>query len=135
MVGATRAWKIFSFGEDAFPNVYPPYQQENPWSTMSVIVRAHSGDPASLIPAIRPELAEVDRGQPIHSFKLLEQSVAEVSSDRHFSTTLLAAFAALAVLLAAVGTHTSLTCALAVGLAASEPDSTVTPAKTPITTF
>jgi putative ABC transport system permease protein len=105
VVGATRAWKIFSFGEDAFPNVYLPYQQERPGSTMSVIVRAHPDDPTSLIPAIRSELAEIDRDQPIHSFKLLEQSVAEVSSDRYFSTTLLAAFAALAVLLAAVGIY------------------------------
>ncbi len=59
----------------------------------------------SLIPAIRSELAAIDKDQPIHSFKPLEQSVDELSADRRFSTLLLAAFAALAAVLAAVGIY------------------------------
>jgi putative ABC transport system permease protein len=105
VVGATRAWKLYSFDSDEeFPRVYLPYQQEN-WSSMSLIVRSQSGDTASLIPVIRRELAQIDKDQPIHSFKLLERSVAELSDDRRFSTTLLSAFAALAALLSAVGIY------------------------------
>jgi putative ABC transport system permease protein len=69
------------------------------------MVRAQSGDPAKLIPAIRQGLAAIDKDQPIHSFKLLEDSVTELSTDRRFSTQLLAAFAALAALLAALGIY------------------------------
>lgn len=111
IVGATRAWRPYSFGRDeAFPRVYLPYQQfscnqqENCWS-LSLMVRAPSGDPISLIPAIRRELAAIDKDQPIHSFKLLEQSVSDLSADRRFSVLLLAAFATLATLLAAVGIY------------------------------
>ncbi len=111
IVGATKNWRPYSFGRDEdFPRVYLPYQQfscdgqKTCWS-MSLIVRSQSGDPMSLLPAIRRELAAVDKNQPIHSFKLLEQSVSELSADRRFSTLLLAAFAALAVLLAVVGIY------------------------------
>ena len=106
VVGATRAWKQFSNGvEETFPRFYVPFQQQRPWSTMALIVRAQSGDPTDLTPAIRRELAAIDRDQPIHSFMSLEQSVAELGSDRRFSTTLLTAFAALAAMLGAVGIY------------------------------
>ena len=72
---------------------------------MAVIVRAQSNDPMSLIPAIRRELAAIDKDQPIYAFKPLSQSVAEISVDRRFSTLLLAAFAALAAMLAGVGIY------------------------------
>lgn len=111
VVGATRAWKRYSFGSnEAFPHVYVPYQQftcdeqVNCWS-MSLMLRAQSGGASSFIPAIRRELALIDKDQPIHSFKLLEQSVTELNADRRFSAVLLAAFAALAALLAAVGIY------------------------------
>jgi putative ABC transport system permease protein len=106
VVGATRAWKPYSLGSDeVFPHVYMPFQQDEPWSTIALMVRAQSGDPAKLIPAIRQGLAAIDKDQPIHSFKLLEDSVTELSTDRRFSTQLLAAFAALAALLAALGIY------------------------------
>ncbi len=105
VVGATKAWRTYSFGADeVFPRVYLPYQQENWWS-MAMVVRAQSGDPTSLIPALRREVAAINPDQPIHSFKLLELSVRELSVDRRFSTSLLAAFAALAAVLAAVGIY------------------------------
>jgi putative ABC transport system permease protein len=106
VVGATMGWKPYSMGRDeAFPRVYLPYQQESPWSTMALMVRAKSGDPANLIPLIRRELAAIDKDQPIHSFLLLDQSVEELGVDRRFSTSLLTAFAALATLLAALGIY------------------------------
>jgi putative ABC transport system permease protein len=105
VVAATRAWKPFTAGDVAAPRVYLPYQQEGPWPTMALIVRAQSGDPANLIPAIRSELAAIDKDLPIHSFKPLEKSVDELSADRRFSTMLLAAFAAVAALLATVGVY------------------------------
>jgi putative ABC transport system permease protein len=104
VVAATRAWKRFTAGDVAAPRVYLPFQQEN-WGTMALIVRAQSGEPTSLIPAIRRELAAIDKDQPIHSFKPLEESFTELSEDERFSTLLLTAFAGLAVLLAAVGIY------------------------------
>jgi putative ABC transport system permease protein len=105
VVGATKAWRTYSFGKDeAFPRVYLPYQQENWWS-MALVVRAQGGDPTKLVPALRRELAAIDKDQPIHSFKLLERSVEELNADRGFSASLMAAFALLAAVLAAVGIY------------------------------
>jgi putative ABC transport system permease protein len=102
VVGATK----FSSGlrEEPFPNIYLPYQQDN-WWAMTLVVRAHAGDPANLIPSLRRELAAINPNLPLHSFKLLEDSVAEgIASDR-FYAFLLAAFATLAALLSAIGIY------------------------------
>ncbi|MEW6206900.1 MAG: ABC transporter permease [Acidobacteriota bacterium] len=105
VAGATKAWRTYSFGKDeVFPRVYLPYQQENWWS-MALVVRAQRGDPTTLVPAIRREVAAINKDQPIHSFKLLEASVAELNVDRRFSASLMTAFALLAVLLASVGIY------------------------------
>jgi len=104
IVGATRAWKRFTAGDVDAARVYIPYQQEN-WGTMALIVKAQAGDPTKLIPAIRSELAAIDKDQPIHSFTLLEESVNELSADQRFSTLLMAAFAVIAAVLAAVGIY------------------------------
>ncbi len=105
IVGATRAWKRFSLGlDEEVPHVYVPYGQEH-WGTMALMVRAPSGAPLKLIPAIRQELAAIDKDQPIHSFKLLEDSVAELGTEQRFSTLQLTAFALLAAMLAGLGIY------------------------------
>jgi putative ABC transport system permease protein len=101
VVGATRRYNL---AEEPFPRVFMPYQQEN-WGSMTLVVRAASGDPAALAPVVRRELAAIDKDQPIHSFKPMEESVAGWVTPQRFVTTLLGAFAALAALLAAVGIY------------------------------
>jgi putative ABC transport system permease protein len=104
VVGVVGATRRFNLGEEPFPRFFLPYRQENWWS-MTLVVRAQSGDPAALAPAVRRELAAIDKDQPIHSFKLLEESVAGWVTPQRFTTTLLTGFAALAALLAAVGIY------------------------------
>jgi putative ABC transport system permease protein len=104
IVGVVGATKLESLSEELFPHIYLPYSQDNWWS-MKLYVRAQADDPMSLVPALRRELAAIDPTLPIHSFKLLEETVAEWSAQDRFSTYLLAAFAALAALLAAIGIY------------------------------
>jgi putative ABC transport system permease protein len=104
IVGVVGATRRFNLAQEPMPRTYMPYQQEN-WGSMTLVVRAQSGDPAALAPAVRRELAAIDKDQPIHSFKLMEESVAGWVTPQRFVTTLLAAFAALAALLAAVGIY------------------------------
>jgi len=47
----------------------------------------------------------MDKNQPIHSFKTLEATVSELVAPQRFTTVLLAGFAALAALLAAIGIY------------------------------
>ena len=84
--------------------MYFSYLQENWWS-MSLVVRAQSGDPMKLAAPIRAELAAIDKYQPIHSFKPLEATVSELVAPQRFTTMLLAGFAALAAGLAAIGIY------------------------------
>jgi putative ABC transport system permease protein len=104
IVGVVGGAKNYSLSEKTFPHIYLPYQQDNWWS-MELIVRAQAGDPTNLIPGLRRELAAINPALPIHSFKLLEDSVAEWSASERFYTYLLAAFAALAALLSAIGIY------------------------------
>ncbi|MGH9854499.1 MAG: FtsX-like permease family protein, partial [Blastocatellia bacterium] len=104
IVGVVGATKFYSLSGESFPHIYLPYQQDN-WWQMTLVVRAQAGDPTTLIPALRRELAAINPSLPIHSFKLLEESVAEWSASERFSTYLLATFAALAALLAAIGIY------------------------------
>ena len=50
-------------------------------------------------------LAAIDKDQPIHSFKPLEATVSELVAPQRFTTLLLAGFASLAALLAAIGIY------------------------------
>jgi len=104
IVGVVGGAKYFTLSREPFPHMYFSYLQEN-WGSMSVVVRAHSGDPMRLAAPIRAELAAIDKDQPIHSFKALEATVSDMVTPQRFTTLLLAGFAVLAALLAAVGLY------------------------------
>jgi putative ABC transport system permease protein len=84
--------------------MYFSYLQENWWS-MTLVVRAQSGEPMKLAAPIRGALTAIDKNQPIHSFKPLEAEVSKLVAPQRFTTMLLATFAALAALLAAIGIY------------------------------
>jgi putative ABC transport system permease protein len=101
VVGGARYWGL---NGDPAPHIYVSYLQEN-WRSMSLKVRVKSGDPTSLIGPIRSELATIDRNQPIHSFKPLVATVADLVAPQRFTTLLLAGFAGLSALLSALGIY------------------------------
>ncbi len=104
IVGVVGGAKYCSLSEGAAPQIYLSYLQVN-WGSMSLVVRSQSGDPLRFTGPIRSELAAIDKNQPIHSFKTLEATVSELVAPQRFTTVLLAGFAALAALLAAVGIY------------------------------
>ena len=104
IVGVVGGAKYWSLNNEPAPQVYLSYLQVN-WGSMSLVVRTQSRDPIRLTGPIRAELAAIDKNQPIHSFKTLEATVSELVAPQRFTTVLLASFAALAALLAAVGIY------------------------------
>jgi predicted permease len=101
VVGGARYWTV---SREPLPHMYFSYLQEN-WGSMSLMVRAQSGDPMRLSAPIRSEVAAIDKFQPIHSFKSMESTVSELVAPQRFTTFVLSAFAVMAAGLAAIGIY------------------------------
>jgi len=71
---------------------------------LSLVVRADK-NPVGLVPAIRRRLAEIDPLQPVSDIATLETIVGRSVATRRVFMTLLVGFAAVALLLAAVGVY------------------------------
>jgi len=81
---------------------YPMRQLGRP--ALSVSART-TGDTAALQAAIRAAVADVDRGQPISLFQSLDALLAQSLGPQKIVAVLTAAFAAMALVLAAVGLY------------------------------
>jgi len=92
---------VHQFGLDAEPT-YDTYFVGG-W-TPYLVVRATS-DPASLVPAISNVVHKVDPSLPISRVMTMEGLLSDSVSPRRFSAVLIGIFAALALLLAAVGIY------------------------------
>lgn len=83
--------------------LYFPLAQR-PKTHMSLVVRAAS-NPAGLAGAIHQAVEGIDRQQPVYGVKTMEQYVSESVTDQRLAVFLLAAFGALALILASVGIY------------------------------
>jgi predicted permease len=71
---------------------------------ISVVVRA-SGSPAALIAPIRKAIASFDGAAVVYNVQPMDELLASSLAERRFSMTLLAIFAAIALLLAMIGIY------------------------------
>ena len=85
------------------PDVYLSYYQ-SPRPRMMMFVRTN-GEPESIAPAARREIAALAPGVPLYDVRAMRTRVADAMAYARFSATLLAAFGAVALLLAALGTY------------------------------
>jgi len=90
--------------------IYFPYYQEtvaaSTPASMSLAVRTKPGtDPLSLSAAVRRAVQETDKNQPVFNIKTLKQIVDESVAQQRLSMLLLAIFAVLALVLAAIGLY------------------------------
>jgi putative ABC transport system permease protein len=85
------------------PTTYWPHPQLA-YSQMTLTVRA-SGDPLALAPSVERTIRTLDKDQPVSDVRTMSQWVAKSLAQARFSSMLLSLFAALALLLAAVGIY------------------------------
>ncbi|HXT19211.1 MAG TPA: ABC transporter permease, partial [Thermoanaerobaculia bacterium] len=74
-------------------------------SYLVLVVKSGGVDPQRLLPAIRAAVRDLDPGVPLYQPATMSDLVAKTVAERRFVMRLLAAFAAIAVLLAAVGLY------------------------------
>jgi putative ABC transport system permease protein len=79
---------------------YPQFTQRQ----MTLAVRT-AGDPASIVTAVRNAIREVDPDQPISDVATMDTLMDRAVGQRRLSMTLLATFAVLAMVLAALGIY------------------------------
>jgi putative ABC transport system permease protein len=94
----------FALDTTPVPEFYTPQPQPPSYHGMTVVVRAH-GDPAALMPAVRAEVRALAPDAPLYNVRTLEHLLDASVADARFRTLLLALFAALALVLAVVGTY------------------------------
>jgi putative ABC transport system permease protein len=87
------------------PLVYVPHAQGAEGTTTLFLVVAAGRDPLGLAAAVREQVWQVDRDQPVANISTMESSAGNAVARPRLEATLLGAFAALAVLLAAVGIY------------------------------
>lgn len=87
------------------PEIYVPYTQY-PWILWprDVVVRTNS-DPLAIVTAIRHEVAALDKNVPVYEVSTMNEIVAGPVQQGQTVMWLLGGFAALALVLAAVGTY------------------------------
>src|SRR4030095_16165331 len=83
--------------------IYIPYLQ-NPSSLMNLLVRSTS-DPVRLVPAGRRQVLAVDADQPVYNVKTMDDVFSQSIAAPHVITSLLGIFAAIALILAAIGVY------------------------------
>jgi putative ABC transport system permease protein len=74
------------------------------WPAMDVAVRT-AGKPESILPAVRQKIRELDSELPIATVRSMDSWVANSASASRLNAVLLAAFAGVALLIAAIGVY------------------------------
>jgi putative ABC transport system permease protein len=86
-------------------SIYFPYRLQGSFFTVTVAVRTESGEPASLVPAIRDEIANLDPDLPVAGVMTMPEYVELATAPTRFAMILIGIFAGVALLLASVGLY------------------------------
>jgi len=104
IVGIAGNVKLGDLSAPPEPILYTPLAQ-NIWSTVTYMTIRTSGNATSLAPAIRSEIADLDKEQPVEQIGSLEQAFSDQFAEPRFQSRLMGAFAVLALILAVVGIY------------------------------
>jgi putative ABC transport system permease protein len=96
----TRQWLI----KDPKPQMYFSHQQTDFFAPEDLLVKTDV-DPTSIAATVRNAVWEIDKDQPVSDIRTMEEILADSIARQRFSMLLLAIFASVALVLAAVGIY------------------------------
>jgi predicted permease len=102
VVGLVGATKSRSLAAPAEPRIYY-FGPQVPFGSLAIVMKS-AYDPVVLVSAVRHEVAAIDSDMPVDTLTM-EQILSDSLSRQRFSIQLMAVFAALAGLLAAIGIY------------------------------
>ena len=103
IVGVYRDVHNAGVGGEGLPEINVPFWQ-SPWPRARVAVRTH-GDPATVATSIAGAVQSIDSDLPLDNVRTMDQIVDESLAGDRFATALLASFAVIALILAAIGIY------------------------------
>ena len=103
IVGVVRGERFGGPQHETEPALYPPLTQA-PMSDLTLVVRS-SGAPAATIASVRATMRELDPQIALYDVDLLRTTLDRTLATPRFQAVLLAAFGAIALLLAAIGLY------------------------------
>jgi predicted permease len=105
IVGVVRHVRNQRLDLDSLSQVYFPFYQLPGNFNMSLAVRTSVTDPLALSQAVRAAIQTVDRRQPVFQVRTMRQIVSNSVAPRRLVMQLLGVFAAVALVLAAIGIY------------------------------
>jgi putative ABC transport system permease protein len=103
VIGVVGDVRDASLKEEPHPQVFISTRQGLP-SSLNLVVR-YSGAPDGVVSGVRRIVASLDRSLPVYDVQTVEDVLGKASVSERFTTSLLSGFAALALVLAALGTY------------------------------
>lgn len=103
IVGVVADVKQYGPDQATTAQAYEPFAQK-PFSTLAVVIRTH-GPSAAMLSALRPAVYAVDAAQPVGNVQPLEEILSGSIARQRFTVQLLSIFAAVALVLAAIGIY------------------------------
>jgi putative ABC transport system permease protein len=105
IVGVAGDVKHFGLDLPEEPGLYSPYTQAPPWKRWMTLVARTQSDPAAMTQAIKEQIWKIDQQLPVTRVQTMDDVAAASFAARRFNMSLLALFALLALVLAAVGIY------------------------------
>ena len=103
IVGVVGDMKSDGFDAPLAPHIYLPVFQGPPYA--SVLFLKTNGNPGALSDQIRSEVQSIDSNLPLFSVRTMDEVIARSMAQRRFALEILAVFAGVALLLAAIGIY------------------------------
>lgn len=106
IVGLAADLRQMGLDQPVKAEMYFPYQQaKEVWFTPRDLAIRVSGNPMSIVSSVREAVRAVDPNQPVSNIATMDELLSEETAQRRIGMILLVSFAALALLLAALGIY------------------------------